>query len=104
MLDPKRIRSNPDEIREALKKRGAEVEIVDRFLAVDEKWRAAQKKVEDLTAEQKKASAEIPKLKKEGKPVDAAMAAMKKLSDEVKILDQQAGELEAAVRNEALLI
>ncbi len=70
MLDPKLLRTNPEEIRAKIQKKGVNPEIVDMFLAADEEWRAALQEVESLRHRQKEAGAagnreEAGKLKKE---------------------------------------
>jgi seryl-tRNA synthetase len=57
VLDIRLIRSDPDGVRAALARRGPEpVAAVDRLLALDERWRALTKEVEEVRAEQNKAS------------------------------------------------
>lgn len=56
MLDPNRIRKNPDEIRTALKNRGLSPKLADDFLLIDEEWRGVKAEVEKLRAEQKRLS------------------------------------------------
>ena len=62
MLDIKRIRQNPQELRDALKARNKDISI-DEFLAQDEKRRALMAKVEEKkalrNAESKKIGAEL---------------------------------------------
>lgn len=55
MLDIKLIRKNPERVKEALKRRYAEVDI-DRLLGLDEKRRELIQETDMLRAEQKKAS------------------------------------------------
>ncbi len=57
MLDIKLIRSEPDAVRAALARRSEQDgAIVDRVLALDERWRAVNAQLEELRAEQNKAS------------------------------------------------
>ena len=57
MLDIRRIRSDPDAVRHALARRGTdEAERVDQLLALDERWRALTAELEELRAEQNRAS------------------------------------------------
>jgi len=57
MLDPNRIRKNPDEVKTALKNRGLQTKLADDFLAIDEEWRNVNSEVDNLRAEQKRLSA-----------------------------------------------
>jgi seryl-tRNA synthetase len=57
VLDIRLIRREPDEVRAALARRGPEAaEAVDRVLELDERWRAVTAELEDLRAEQNRAS------------------------------------------------
>ncbi len=97
MLDIKRIRSNPEEIKAAMKKRGKDMDaMVDQILEIDAKKRELSTRADGMKAQQNKASKQIPALKKEGKDVSDLMAEMKELSEQVKVCDQQIAELEKA--------
>jgi seryl-tRNA synthetase len=57
LLDIRRIRSDTDAVRQALARRGAsEAERVDQLLALDERWRSLTTELEELRAEQNRAS------------------------------------------------
>ena len=57
MLDIRLIRSDPDTVRVALARRGADAAAtVDGVLALDEQWRAITAQLEQLRAEQNRAS------------------------------------------------
>ncbi len=88
MLDIKRIRSNPAEVKEALAKRNGEFPI-NEVIELDEKRRSILTKVEEMKAEQKRVSKQVPVLKKEGKDTTEIFESMKNLSDEIKILDEE---------------
>lgn len=85
MLDLKFIRQNPDVVRAGAAKKRIPCD-VDRILALDEKWRAAQTKVDELRAEQKAASKGMGKLSPEQRTVllesqTALKADLKQLED-----------------------
>lgn len=101
MLDIRRIRSNPEEVRKGLNKRHGNFSI-DRVLEIDEKRRNTLTEMEQLKARQNTVSKEIPKLKKEGKDVKEILEEMKKLSDRVKELDGVVKELDNQLRDELL--
>ncbi len=85
MLDIRRIRENPQQIKDALKRRGADLSNkIDEILATDEKRRELSSKVDNLKAKQNNASKLIPQYKKEGKDTAELMAEMKSLADEIK--------------------
>ncbi len=93
MLDLKRIQENKEHIKELLARKGYDADL-DALLAIDEKRRKAVSYVETLKAQRNKVSAEIPALKKTGKPVDDIFAEMRKLGEEIAEKDAEAKELE----------
>ncbi len=93
MLDIKRIRISPDEIREGLKKRGV-TGFVEEVLAVDEKRRNLISSSEALKARRNEVSKSIPVLKKEGKDIEPLLQEMKQVSDEIKKSDAELASVE----------
>jgi len=64
MLDPKLIRENPEAIKEATRvKRIASPELVDAWLAADDRRRRAQTEADQVRAEQGRIGAQVGKLK-----------------------------------------
>ena len=103
MLDIKRIRSNPDEVIQALEKRKGKFPI-DQVLELDEKRRNIILEVEAMKAEQNTRSKEVPGLKKEGKDVTEVFAQMKELSEKVKVLDGDLKEIDEEIKDTLLQI
>ena len=101
MLDIKRIRSNPEYVKEALRKRQGDYNI-DKVLEIDKNRRNVITEMEQMKAKQNQVSKEIPKLKKEGKDVSDVLEEMRKLSDNIKELDNQVKELDNQLRDELL--
>ena len=95
MLDIKRIRKNPEELVEAMRKRRNKGADVSELLDTDAKRRELLAKVESMKAERNAVSSEIPRLKKEGADVTAKLADMKKLAEEIKELDSEVSALDA---------
>lgn len=100
MLDLKKIRNNPDEIKKALQNRGEEFDpaVIDEILKLDDNRRKILVNVENLKNKRNTDSAEIPKLKKAGKNVDVLFAEMKKLSDEIKEYDVALSEIDERIK------
>ena len=94
MLDLNLIRENPDFVREKLAIKGCSVDF-SSLLEQDATRRSLIYQVEQLKAERNKTSAEIPKLKKQGKDTESILARMKAVSDEIKVLDARITELAA---------
>ena len=53
MIDLKRVRENPEAVRESQRARGEDPSLVDELLAADEARRAAIQKADELRSEQK---------------------------------------------------
>ena len=97
MLDIKRIRNNPEEIVEALKKRRGEYPI-QKLLDTDEKRREVIQKVESMKAEQNKLSKQVPQMKKNGEDTTELFKNLKKLSDDIKNLDDDLKNIDEEIR------
>lgn len=93
MLDIKRIRNNPEEIIEALKKRRGEYPI-QKLLDTDEKRREVIQKVESMKAEQNKLSKQVPQMKKNGEDTSELFKNLKKLSDDIKSMDDDLKDID----------
>ena len=96
MLDIKRIRQNPQELRDALKARNKDISI-DEFLAQDEKRRTLMAPVEEKKALRNAESKKIGEIKKRGgsaEEVAGIMEEMRKVGDEIAAFDADIAELE----------
>ena len=95
MLDLKRIRNNPEEIKLTLTNRGEDfdVNVIDELVKLDEQRRNILSEVEILKSKRNQVSAEIPKLKKAGEDVAPIMAEMKELGNEIKDHDTNLAEV-----------
>jgi len=98
MLAREYLRENADAYREALKNRGASVDI-DRFMELDGERRRAIVTVEALKAQRNAASQEIATLKKNKQDASSQIEAMKGVGDEIKVLDERLAEIEDEFRN-----
>lgn len=95
MVDIKLVRSNPDFVKEAVRKREMNLDaVIDEILEIDAKRRALSGENDGLKAKQNAASKQIPVIKKQGGDVSAIMAEMKELSAKIKEGDVAIGELE----------
>ncbi|MFL0251298.1 serine--tRNA ligase [Clostridium neuense] len=99
MLDLKKIRNNPEEVKKSLLNRGEDfdVSVIDKVVELDEKRRKNLVEVENLKSKRNKDSGEIPKLKKAGQNTDALMAEMKKLSDDIKNIDAEVSKIDEEI-------
>ena len=85
MLDIRALRQDGDAIREALKKRGYDLDLAG-FESLDARRKEADMRSQDLQAQRKKASKEVGELIKSGMDVDAAKA---KVAETLKTLDAE---------------
>ncbi len=88
MLSREYLRDSPDEYRQALRDRGADVEL-DRYLTLETERREIIHTVETLKNQKNLASQEIAKIKKAGGDASQQIEQMKTAGDEIKILDQR---------------
>jgi seryl-tRNA synthetase len=99
VLDLRLIRREPDTVRAALARRGADAAArLDRVIELDARWREATQRAERLRAEQKAASDEVAAGKRERRDVEPQLARLKQLSGEVKQLGERAREAEAELQ------
>lgn len=82
MLDLQRIRNNPQEVIDALAKKGYEADFT-QILEWDNLRKATITEIEQLKAQKNKVSSKIPVLKKAGEPVEPIFEEMRKLGDEI---------------------
>ena len=100
MIDPRLLREEPERLRESQRRRGEDVDLVDRLAALDVERRARQVAYDDLRAEQKQLGKRIGPLQgavKKGDTsaqgeLDELMARAAELAERVKAADAAAGE------------
>src|SRR5688572_23324839 len=93
MLAREYLRERTDDYRDALKRRGANVDL-DRFVSLDSERRRAIAQVEQLKAQKNTASQEIATLKKNKQDASAQIEAMKSVGEEIRTLDDRLGQIE----------
>jgi len=105
MIDLNLIRSNPDFVREALRRRAMNSSVVDDVLTLDVKRRTIITEVEGLKAERNRVSKEIGKQKDQEArqlKITAMREARNKIShldEELRIVDQQLNSTLAGIPN-----
>lgn len=97
MLDIKLIRENPEKVNELLKRRNPELSI-DEVLKIDVQRRAAQTEADELRAKRKNESQKIGELKKNGENTDAIQEEVRKMGDEIKLLEEKEAEFDEKQR------
>jgi len=95
MIDIRRIRENPEGVRERLQSRGKGDEArVAEILEIDQQRRARIAEVEQLKSERNSISKEIGGRKARGETADDLMQGMKAKSDRIAVLDQELAAIE----------
>ena len=96
MLDPKLLRENPDAIKQAARvKRVGSPELVDAWLAADERRRAAQAQADKLKSDQKSAGEQM---KQKGLSPDERtniQVTLRQIKENVQALEKQQADAEA---------
>jgi seryl-tRNA synthetase len=98
MLDIKLIRENPEEVKKKLNLRGDFGKLVDSIGELDKKRREIIGEVERLKNLRNTVSAEIAKMKKDGRDAAKKISEMKKTSDEIKSLDDKLSSIEKDIQ------
>ncbi|HEY0155682.1 MAG TPA: serine--tRNA ligase [Thermoanaerobaculia bacterium] len=98
MLAREYLRENAEQYRQALKNRGASVDL-DRYVELDVERRRDIARVEQLKAQKNAASQEIATLKKNKQDASAQIEAMKSLGDEIKTFDERLAEIERELQS-----
>jgi seryl-tRNA synthetase len=98
MLDPKLLRNQPEAVRQNLERRGFVLD-VGAYLALEEKRKAAQIRAEELRNERNVKSKSIGQAKAAGDDVQALLAAVQSLGDELKTADSALDSVQGDLRN-----
>ena len=96
MLDIRAIREDPDAIKQRLAMRhDGSAEMIDEVLTCDETRRRCETEKQALQSERKKTSKEIGLLRSKGEDSSAIEAAVKKIGEKIKGLDEEGSTAEA---------
>ncbi|NTW04971.1 MAG: serine--tRNA ligase [Peptococcaceae bacterium] len=88
MLDIKILRSEPETVLAALKKRGSQVDL-QHFLGLDEERRQKLVVVEQLKNQRNTVSEEVGRLKRQGQEAEAMVVEMRQVSQQIKEIDEE---------------
>ncbi|HOB11828.1 MAG TPA: serine--tRNA ligase [Syntrophomonadaceae bacterium] len=94
MLDAKLIRSNPENVEAALRKRNLSGAL-DEFLKLDERRRQILVQVEELKNFRNKSSQEVGRLKKAGQDPTELMDRVRQVGKEIAAFDEEVKNIEA---------
>ncbi|ARS90138.1 serine--tRNA ligase [Natrarchaeobaculum aegyptiacum] len=103
MIDRTYLREHPDEVRDAVENRGADVD-VDEILELDERWRELKARGDELRHERNQVTERIGKLVAEGKvdEREQAIEESKELKDQIEDVEAEATELKADLEERML--
>ncbi len=108
MLDIKFVRTNPDVVKENIKKKFQDdkLPLVDKVIELDAEYRAAKGRADELRGLRNSVSKEIGGLMAQGKREEAEVVKqkVKDMADELAALQVKEGELEAEIRKIMLVI
>ena len=104
MLDIKRIRENPDELRDGLRRRFMDAASVDALLACDQERRSIVTRVEELKSRRNAISRDVGKKRKAGEETAALQDEVRAMGDTIAAMDEQVRALDERQRNLLLAI
>jgi len=114
VIDPRLLRDSPDVLRESQRRRGEDVGLVDRLLALDAERRATQSAYDEIRAQQKQLSKRIGPLQGAAKKnpddadvraeLDALMAEAAGIAESVKAADAASSAAARAAEEAWLLL
>ena len=88
MLSIDIIRNNPKEVEQGLARRGEKL-LISEIIKLDESYRSDLAQANEMRAERNVASDKIARAKKLGENSDKAINAMRKLSQQIKVLEEK---------------
>lgn len=97
MLDVKLLRNEFEKVEQALRNRGASLDLITGFPVLDTKRRDLIQETEQLKNRRNTVSQEVAKLKKTGGDAEALIVEMREVGDRIKELDEELRELEVQV-------
>ena len=108
MLDIKLVRTNPELVKENIKKKfqDEKLPLVDEVLALDEQFRASKARGDELRQQRNIISKEIGRLMKEGKKDEAEETKRKvaEIADELAAMEQKEAEMTEEIRKRMMVI
>jgi seryl-tRNA synthetase len=105
VLDLRRLRSEPNSVKSALGRRGAEdlVDALDEVLALDGRRRAALSEVNDLKAQRNEVSKEVGRIKRDGGEANQMIVGMREVGARISTIDEEVDGAEERIRELMLL-
>ena len=93
MIDIEVFRDNPEEVKDAQRRRGEEPGKVDEVVELDEQWREKLQELESLQQERNTVGDEIAELKQEGEDASDKIERMQEVKEKINSLEDEVDEL-----------
>lgn len=103
MLDLKRMRQDPDEVKTLLSRKHATVDL-DHILSLDAKRREILGELETLKAERNRVSEDVARRKKGGEPADELIREMRGVGERIQSLEAAIRPLEEDIQHQMLTL
>lgn len=97
MLDIRFVRANFEEVKAKLGKRGEDISVLNDFEGLDLKRRELIAQTEKLKAERNEASQNIATMKRAKENADEAIAKMREVGDQIKVIDEELKAVEESL-------
>lgn len=95
MIDIKLIRENPEAVKENMRKKNRkDLDIVDKIISLDQRWRKSKHEEDNLRSERNKISEKISELKKKGEDATKEMNVAKKIPNKITRIEEKRKKLE----------
>ncbi|MBY6038606.1 serine--tRNA ligase [Fictibacillus nanhaiensis] len=94
MLDLKFVRSNFEEVKTKLSKRGEDLSGLDQFEALDQRRRELIGETENLKSRRNEVSKQVAEFKREKKDADHLIVEMREVGDKIKTMDDELRQVE----------
>ncbi len=104
MLDPNLIREKPDFVKSEIKKKNADITLVDKFLEADAKRKSLVKEIDTLRHQRKELSQNIGKMIASGENAEDVKEKVREIAKEIKEKEKVLSEYEAESKNILLRI
>ncbi|MEG0552577.1 MAG: serine--tRNA ligase, partial [Carnobacterium sp.] len=99
MLDVKKLRNEYEDTAKKLANRGVKQEVLDTFMALDEKRRKLLVETEKLKKYRNEVSGAIASLKRNKEDADTKIKEMREVGDEIKLKDVQLEKIDNQIED-----
>ncbi len=98
MLDPQLLRNNPDDVKQAMQRHGADLD-VDAFNVLETQRKEIQVKTQTLQSERNSRSKSIGQAKAKGEDIQPLLDSVSQLGDELKAAEAELNDVQAQLQD-----